>query len=224
MSLLRHLMPALLCGLLMLSSAQGAVTTIDFDSFPGMIDIPGSSVPLASQLSDQLLSTSGVSFQSAAGFVAVVDHSPYGPTVSMPNVIGGVTAAGLLSYDTFVEISFFEPSNPAVKAVTDFVSIRGDQVPLPGATATMEAFDVSGNSLGVAVAFDSAAGLALSLAHPGIHSILLTQDSASSLYDGTIGFDNLQFNPIQPVPAPGAILLGIAGVGLVGWLRRGRAV
>ena len=97
------------------------------------------------------------------------------------------------------------------------MSIRGDQVPLSGATATMEAFDVLGNSLGTETASDSAAGLTLSLTLTGIHSVVLTQDSASSVYDGTVGFDDLQF---RPVPAPGAILLSIAGTGLVGWLRR----
>jgi len=220
MPLLRHLVPGL-CGLLMFSSAQGAPTTVDFDSFPGMADTPGLSVPSASQLADQLLSTSGVSFRSATDYVAVVEHA--GPTVSMPNVIGGVTADGLLSFGTPVHISFFDPSNSAVKAVTDFVSIRGDQVPLPGATATMEVFDVFGNPLATVSAPDSTTGLTLSLALPGIHSIRLTQSSASS-YDGTIGFDNLQFDPVEPVPAPGAILLGTIGAGLVGWLRRRRTL
>lgn len=154
-------------------AAPAHAVTIDFDSLAGMTNSPGSIVPDANQLSSGFLSL-GVSFSSLAGYVAVVDHSP-NPTVSNPNVIGGVTADGRLSYGSPVTISFFDPSNPAILGVTDFVSIRGDQVPLPGAVASMEAFDVLGNSLGVVSAFDSIDGLTLSFTAPGIHSIILTE-------------------------------------------------
>lgn len=109
-----------------------------------------------------------------------------------------------LSYGTPFTISFFDLSNTNIKAVTNFVSIRGDQVPLSGATATMEAFDVIGNSIGMVTANDSTVGLTLSLRLAGIHSVRLTQNLASSLYDGTIGFDDLTFTP---VPLPGTLFL-----------------
>ena len=134
----------------------------------------------------------------------------------MPNIIGGVTAANNLSYGTSIIISFFDPSNSAVKAVTDFVGIRGDQVPLLGATATMEAFDVIGNSLGNITANDSTSGLLLSLNLGGIHSIHLTQNSASTPFDGTIGFDNLSFNQVQPAGVPEPTTLALMGLGLAG--------
>jgi len=222
MDMFRKYNKTLMCaaiGIMFSTSAQSATVTIDFDSLAAMTNSPGTNVPLSNQLSDQLLNTVGVSFRSEANYVAVVDHDSLPgctlticPTVSMPNIIGGVTAAGDLSYGTPIVISFFNPSNPTVRAVTDFVSIRGDQVPQAGATATMEAFDLLGTSLGTITAIDSTEGLTLSLSLTGIHSIRLTQNGS------TIGFDNLTFNA---VPVPAAVwLFGSGLIGLIGIARR----
>jgi len=203
-------------GITLFATAHAAPVAIDFDSLPGMLNSP-SSVPLASQLSDQFLSTLGATFSSQVNYVAVVDHgstpgcgSPC-PTPSLPNVIGGVKSDGTLSYGTPITILFFDPSHPTVKGITDFVSIRGDMAPLAGASATMEAFDALGQSLGSVSAFDSTVGLTLSITAQGIHSVLLTQDSASAFSDGTIGFDNLQFNAVSAVPEPATYMLLVTG-------------
>lgn len=190
--------------------AQAAIMTIDFDSLPGMGNSPGAAVPVANQLSGGFLGL-GVSFSSEANYVAVVVHGA--PTVSMPNIIGGVTATGNLSYGTPITISFFDPSNSSMMGVTDFFSIRGDQAPGPG-TATAQAFDINGVSLGSVTASDIAAGLTLSFSMPGIHRVLLTETSA------TIGFDNLMFETpigvLKPIGVPEPITLSLLGAGLLG--------
>jgi len=217
-------LPATIGLLALCSGVHASAITLTFDEFSGMANGPGLIVPLESQLSDQFLTLHGVSFRSDADYVAVVDHSslpgcgdPGGcPTVSEPNIIGGVLADGTLSYGTPLTISFFVPANPTEMGTTDFVKIRGELVPLPGASASMEAFDLLGRSIGLVTDSDSASGLSLSIAATGIHSIVLRQDSAAGSVDGTIGFDNLEFNMVVPEPGTGVLV----GVGLL--LLRGR--
>lgn len=212
----RHLTLGVLGGLTLCSTAGAALITIDFDSLPGMVNAPGSAVPLENQLSDQLLPTTGALFGSASDYVAVVAMSPGQTTVSMPNVIGGVTSDGRLSYGTDVTIAFFDPSSATTKATTDFVSIRGDTTPLPVASATMEAFDLFGNSLGSVTANDVATGLVLAISQPGIHSVRISQNSAFGSVDGSIGLDNLEFNSVTSVPLPAALWLFVSGLGVLG--------
>jgi hypothetical protein len=54
----------------------------------------------------------------------------------------------------------------------------------------------------------------------GIAYIEAFGSSAGSTVD-TLGVDNMQW---EAIPAPGAILLGSLGVGIVGWLRRRRTL
>lgn len=207
-----------IAALLLGAPLRAPAVTLGFDDLAAMGNDPGQAVPVANRLSTQLLATFGVRFASLSDFVAVVQHAP-NPTPSPPNLIGGVTAAGALSYGSPIVIAFFDPTDPAIPGVTDFASIRGDQVPLSVASATMEAFDANGAPLGSISAADSVQGLTLSLAIPGIHSIRLTQDSASGSTDGTIGFDDLTFDAVQPIPEPGS--LALLAVGLAA-LRLGR--
>ncbi len=191
-----------------------AVTVINFDSLPGMPNNPGTIIPTANRLSNQLLSTTGARFASAVGYVAVVNLSlrPGETTTSMPNVIGGVNSAGNLSYGTPVWITFFDPANSLVPAITDFVQIRGDTLPLSGATATVDGFDIRGQLIGSVTASDTAGGLTLTLAVPNIHSVRVSQNSAGFGFDGTIGLDDLAFNPVQPVPEPSTAFFLLTGL------------
>lgn len=180
---------ALLVSLLACPSVVRGQIVITFDTLPAMGNAPGVTVPLANRLSNQLAATLGVEFSSAAPFVAVVNHGT--PTPSVPNIIGGASAAGALSYSAPIHIRFVDPANPASPAVTSAVSVRGDLTAIPG-TATMRAFGVDGTLLGAQTVNDVPGGLLLSLAIPGIHRIELTQTSA------TIGMDNLTFFPVTP--------------------------
>jgi hypothetical protein len=192
--------------------ASAIPLTIDFDSFSGMSNSPGNPVPLSSQLSNQLQPTTGAVFSSTAGYVAVVDLGP-GHAISSANGIGGVNALGQLSYGTPITVTFFDPTNALAKAVTDFVEIRGDQHAILG-TATLTAFGIGGGFLGAFTANDVAGGLTLNLSVPGIHSVRISETSA------TIAFDNLRFNPVTSVPEPASLMLLGAGLAAIGIWRR----
>ena len=207
---------ALACG----AAAHAADHLITFEE-PGltaMSNSPGSAVPAGSQLHDQFLGI-GVSFSSGAGFVAVVNHGCC--TASVPNIIGGTTSGGALSYGTPITITFFDPADTTAPGITDFVQIRGDFIPIPG-TATMNAYDALGGLLGSVTRDDVAAGVDLNLSFAGIHSVMLSQTSA------TIGLDNFAFDNVTAVPTTPAIpepetyALMLAGLGALGWVARRR--
>jgi len=168
---------------------------ITFESIPGVTAmtsfIDGSDiVPSTGRLSTQLQMTSGVSFSSAAGYVAVVRLGS-GNATSGVNGITGVNASDIITYNQPIVITFSMPGSPSTPAVTDFVSIRGDQSAATG-SATMEAFDVSGALIGSVTALDVDGGLTLSLSVPNIHSVRLTQT------EWDIAYDDLRFSPLAP--------------------------
>src|SRR5688572_28651043 len=199
-----------------LAASPASAVLITFDDLTGMGNAPGTAVPVASQLSDQYLS-SGVRFGSGSAFVAVVNLTSSGANhaITNPNGIGGVSE-GTLSYATPIEMSFFDVLTGDV-GVTDAVSIRGDQIAIAG-TATLTAFGLDGSLLGSVTANDVNGGLTLSLALAGIHRVTLSETSA------TIAFDNFFFNtPVGPVRVPepsSVLLLGIGVLGLLGARRR----
>jgi hypothetical protein len=200
-------------------TAQAADHLITFEE-PGLVAMgnsPGSAVPAASQLHDQFLNTFGVSFSSGAGYVAVVNHGCCTPSV--PNIIGGTTSTGALSYGTPISITFWDPAHTSALGVTDFVQIRGDFTPISG-SATMNAYDAFGALLGSVTDDDKDTGVNLMLALAGIHSVVLTQTSA------TIGLDDLAFNTVTAatlaVPEPETYALMLAGLAAMGWVARRR--
>jgi len=172
-------------------SSAGMITFECISSVTAMSYLDETPVPLDARLSTQLQMSHGVTFGSVAGYVALVRLGS-GHATSPPNGIGGVDASNLLEYDSPIVITFTMPGSPSTPAVTDFISIRGDQIAAAG-SATMEAFDVSGALIGSVTAADVTGGLTLSLSIPNIHSVRLTQTQQSD-----IAFDDLTFHPLAP--------------------------
>jgi hypothetical protein len=194
------------------------VTTIDFESVPGVTPVNGflndTPVPPASRLNTQLLATHGVRFRSEAphpDYVALIGLGG-GHATSGSNGIGGVNIFNDIRYGVPTIISFFDPMSPSVAAVTDFVSIRGDLFD-DGGPLSLEAFDFHGNLLATDSAVD-VGGPLLSVQVPGIHMVRLIDVGS------TVGWDDLTFSTLRVVPEPATWLLAFIAPAVVVRRRR----
>jgi hypothetical protein len=204
---------AMLC-----AQPAGAVpVVVDFDQFTGMDFAPDEPIAESARLADQLMPSLGVRFSSGSPYVAVVNMGP-GHAVSGLNAIAGSTPEGLLTYDRSypIEISFCQPGNPSVPAVTNFVSIQGDLWG-NGQPITLNAFDVNGKIIGSATATDTG-GTLLEVSAAGINRVQFL----GTTNDGGVACDNLTFNPTVYVPTPASAILASLGAGLVAAIRRWR--
>jgi hypothetical protein len=192
---------------LLLATAAAQTHLINFQN-PGLVAMangPGQIVPAGAQLSTQFLNTLGVRFSSSGPFVAVVNHGAATPSV--PNVIGGTTATGTLSYLQPITVQFFDPNAPTEPATTDWFRVRGDLSTLNTGTGTVRAFAVDGTQLGVQTLPDTPPGMVFTLAFatPGIHRVVITGTS------GTVGWDDVEFLPVRRAASYVAFGAGCAG-------------
>jgi hypothetical protein len=169
---------------------------------------PGAAVPAASQISTQVLATDGVLFESDSLFIAAVNCGVNHATSGSKGV-GGVTAAGTLSYSTPIDAEFFLPGDLATPGETDFVSVRGDRNEV-GGLVTFQAFDIDGLLLDTKTQIDSG-GPPLQISAVGIHSVSFFSETAN------VAFDDFTFGPIRAAPEPSsAASLGGAMLCLIG--------
>jgi hypothetical protein len=180
--------------MLVAGQARAQLVVIDFEGLSAMefFDIQDP-IPPNARLSDAFLFTHGVRFSSGSPYVAVVDVG-VGHSTSGTNGIGGSTPTGGLTYDRHfpIVVSFFDPSDPLQRAVTDFVSVRAD-LQGEGQSITLNTFDVNGNLIASFTTPD-VGGATLSVSAPGIHSVqfLGTQDQ------GGVALDDLTFHSVTP--------------------------
>lgn len=214
-----------------------SATTIDFEGSPGGVTAStgysfGYAVPTSSLLDDEFWMTSGVRFSSnGTGSVALIALG-WGHATSGANGIGALTANGTLDYSLPVTISFFQPGT-LVAATYNYVTIRGDQFPVPANTSvTYRAFGIGGNLLATRTVADGSGGVYGFASSDGfdIHRFEIWSSSPPDAYSGfpgsgsfgTVALDDLTFrnDPTSSVPEPATALAVLAGCALVALRRR----
>jgi len=167
---------------------------IDFENPPaGLVPngsyIAGSAVSANADLTNQ--------FENLGAIFTTVGGSPYaallnlgsGHAVSGTNGIGTVNTSGNLDYTLDLDIFLVVPGT-LTAAVTDLISIHGDQMSIPG-DVVFTAFDVNGNQLTSGTLPDTPGGT-YSLSAAGIHEFRLHSTS------GTVAYDDLSFD-VPPI-------------------------
>jgi hypothetical protein len=192
------------------SQSRAQDILVDFEGLPSMPFVAGNPIPTSARLSDGFLTTFGVRFSSGMEYVAVVELGA-GHATSGVNGIGGSTDAGNLTYNMAfpVTASFFDPANPSIQAITDFVSVRGDLIGNSSESPTLFAYGVNGELIGSDSELDTG-GQTMSISVPGIHSVRFSGVAQPDTGIGGVALDDFGFNEVTVVPEPASGVLLVA--------------
>jgi len=198
-------------------------TPLDFEGLPyTLVTSGGNHTPDPGSVLTNNFASQGVVFGKlgiSAG-VAVVRDS-LAPSSGL-NSVAGLDAGGIIPGTTSgaflgdIYFSFVVPGS-SVPATTDWVSFTIGDAGGDLDIFQIRSYDLSDTLINSADV-SGASRFPWSLALAGIHRVEVD-------FTGDFGYslDDLDFNA-GVVPVPGAILLGTIGAGLVGWLRRRRAL
>lgn len=195
--------------------------TITFDNPPaGLVPNPsfieGTPVSADAELTNQFEDL-GAIFSTVGGspFAALVDLGS-GHAVSGTNGIGAVDSSGDLDYALDTDIFLVLPGT-LTPAVTDSISIQGDEIPSFG-NVVFTAYDVNGNEIASSTIEDTG-GNTFSLSVPGIHEFRLHSTHGDVAYDNLV-FDVPTAPQVSGVPEPASIaFLGLPLLTAVVWKR-----
>jgi hypothetical protein len=130
---------------------------------------------------------------------------------------GSVSAADVPSGTAYIALDDPATSGPMEFTFASDVFSVGALVTAASGDITLSAFDSLGNPLGTA----SVASVYVTnwgsnwlgfASGTGIRKVQFNGDF--------LVLDDLTFDGVSPIPAPGAVVLGLLGTGLVGWLRK----
>ncbi len=170
--------------------------------------IQGSAVDAAAEVTNQ--------FESLGIILGTVGGAPYavlidlglGHAVSGTNGIGPANASGDLDYTLNLDIFLVVPGT-TTPAVTDSISIRGDEISIPG-NVIFDAYDLDGNLIASGTAPDTPGGT-YALSAPGIHEFQIHSESGTVAYDD-LAFDTPGLQDTGTAPEPATY--GLIGSGL----------
>ena len=181
---------------------------------------------------------------AGASASVVIGHSDTTWPGGVPPVVPGVTAWGPTDGSAFALLktdgagsqsqlyqSFY--ANAGASLSFDYFWDSQDYMPFNDtATGTLLSGAGTGGPLVVTLFSESIAtdpgnhygtpwtSVSYAIANPGVYTLLITNTNGlDSVLDSYVGIDN-----VSVIPAPGAILLGSIGAGLVSWLRRRRTL